>query len=76
MMIVVYIAIGILIGGCAVALLAHFKQPKTMGNLRVDQSDPKDQPYLFLELTADIPSVLKEEYVIFRVRAENYISPK
>ena len=44
------------------------------GTLRIDRSDPDSEPYMFLELTESLPSVMRKRYVIFRVNLENYIS--
>lgn len=44
------------------------------GTLRIDRSDPDSEPYMFLELTESLPSVMRKKYVIFRVNLENYIS--
>lgn len=57
------------VGGSAIVLL------KTKGGtLRIDRSDPDSEPYMFLELTESLPSVMRKKYVIFRVNLENYIS--
>lgn len=47
---------------------------RSIGTLRVDQSDPTEQPYLFLELDKPVESVINEKYVIFRVSKKNFIS--
>ena len=44
------------------------------GTLRIDRSDPDSEPYMFLELTESLPSVMRKKYVVFRVNLENYIS--
>ena len=46
---------------------------KSVGTLRVDQSDPTEQPYLFLELDKPVEKVVKEKYVLFRVIKKNFI---
>ena len=46
------------------------------GNLRVDQSIPEDDPYLFLELTKSVSTVLKKKFVVLRVRVEDFIPHK
>ena len=57
------------VGGSVLILL------KTKGGaLRIDRSDPDSEPYMFLELTESLPSVMRKKYVIFRVNLENYIS--
>ena len=47
---------------------------RSIGTLRVDQSDPTEQPYLFLELDKPVENIVKEKYVLFRVRKKNFIS--
>ena len=47
---------------------------KSVGTLRVDQSDPTEQPYLFLELDKPVESVINKKYVLFRVIKKNFIS--
>lgn len=72
----------ILIGICLLGILAGYLlgmikyEKKPVGTLRVDQSDPDDSPYLFLELddSAIINKVTKMKEVTFRVNTENYIS--
>lgn len=48
----------------------------TIGNLRVDHSDLKDDPYLFLELETDIKSIYRKKYVLMKVRVEDFIPHK
>ena len=47
---------------------------RSVGTLRVDQSDPTEQPYLFLELDKPVETVTNKEYVLFRVIKKNFIS--
>ena len=47
---------------------------RSVGTLRVDQSDPTEQPYLFLELDKPVESVINKKYVLFRVVKKNFIS--
>ena len=47
---------------------------RSVGTLRVDQSDPTEQPYLFLELVKPVESVINKKYVLFRVIKKNFIS--
>lgn len=71
------IVIGICLGFAIGLVVSRFKYTsKPIGNLRIDNSDPDDGPYLFLELSSDsTPSVLKlKKYVTLKVRVEDYIS--
>ena len=61
---------GVIIGSVVTTIMFKSKQ---VGNLRVDTSDP-DGPYLFLELTKDLDSVVKRKSVTLKVRKENFIS--
>lgn len=73
MEIVISIIVGIIIGGVATCLiLGAFG----VGNLRVDQSIPEDGPYLFLELTENVSTILKKKFVVLKVRAEDFIPHK
>lgn len=68
--------IGILIGiisGAIVTNIIYLRQAAS-GSLRIDQSDPDDKPYLFLELKS--AEVMKKKYVLLHIRRENFISQK
>lgn len=66
--------IGIVIGICLSALV--FKN-KTVGTLRVDNSDPDSGSFLFLELYhGGLDDICKKDYVRFKVERKNYISQK
>ena len=47
---------------------------RSIGTLRIDQSDPTEPPYLFLDLDKPVESITKEKYVLFRVSKKNFIS--
>ena len=51
------------------------KLNRIVGTLRIDSSDP-DGPYMFLELSEPVSSILNEEYVTLKVNKKSYISPK
>ena len=60
------------VGGMAFFLICL--AARSIGTLRVDQSDPTEQPYLFLELDKPVESVINKKYVLFRVNKKNFIS--
>lgn len=60
------------VGGMAFFLICL--TARSIGTLRVDQSDPTEQPYLFLELDKPVESVINKKYVLFRVSKKNFIS--
>lgn len=64
---------GIIVGAVLTVLIFT---ALSVGNLRVDQSLPEDGPYLFLELTKSVSTVLKKKFVILKVRAEDFIPHK
>lgn len=44
-----------------------------VGTLRVDQSDPFDEPYLFLEHSKPVNYVMGRKVVVMDVKVEDYI---
>lgn len=71
----------VLIGLCAGLIIGwrvskKVTAEKPIGTLRIDNSDPEDGPYLFLELTptADINYIKTKKHVTMQVRVKNYIS--
>jgi len=48
---------------------------RPVGDLRVDRSDPMDQPYLFLEFDAgtDVNTVIHSKHVVLRVKCEDFL---
>ncbi len=73
MVVVVWFAIGVLIG-CV--LTVTISRIKSVGSLRIDTSDPDDSPYLFLELSNDVGEVYRKKYIILRVNIKNFIPHK
>lgn len=63
--------VGVLIG---TILYAISIKTASVGTLRIDQSDPEDSPYLFLELKKNVNNIASNKYVIMKVKRENYIS--
>lgn len=71
--IVLAIIAGIIIG--AIITVVIFSAI-SVGSLRVDQSIPEDEPYLFLELTKSVSTILRKKFVVLKVRAEDFIPHK
>lgn len=63
---VMALAVGIMIG-----IVIGYEKP--LGDLRVDQSDPSSDPYLFLELDTDVHNVIRKKQVTFRVKLEDFL---
>jgi hypothetical protein len=73
------IVIGFIVGGivgCIVTRNAMLKRTSEsfVGTLRVDTSDPDDNPYMFLELSKNVDYVTSRKSVLLKVSTENYIS--
>lgn len=62
---------GAVVGGI-IALITI--RSTVIGYLRVDESDPDDGPYLFLELFKKVPNLCAKKYVMLKVKVENFIS--
>lgn len=52
------------------------KNEEPIGDLRIDESDPDDGPYLFLELKSKPNNLKSRKQVTLNVKAENYVSQK
>jgi hypothetical protein len=70
---VVLLLIGICIG---IALTKLFGRKRPIGTLRIDRSDPSDEPYLFADLDVPIHNFCNEKTVLMKVSNENYVSHK
>lgn len=60
--------------GAILALTTSYSQ--SVGNLRIDRSDPEEPPLLFLELVKNVNDFSRKKYVLLRVRVEDFISRK
>ena len=67
-------AIGVIIG----FLISYFvRKYYTIGNLRIDNSDINDGPYLFLEMDSSnggVEWIIKQKYIVLKVLVKDYIS--
>lgn len=45
-----------------------------IGALRIDRSDPTEEPYMFLEVSKDVGDISKRKMVLLEVKNENFIS--
>lgn len=67
------LALGLLIG-CVCTVVVF--RVRTIGALRVDVSDPKGNPLLFLELWTPAEKVKEHKYVALKVNIKDDISQK
>lgn len=65
------IALGVAIG-CPI--YERMLRKKINGALRIDRSDPDDEPYLFLELNEKPDKLEDTKYITLEVVAKNYLS--
>lgn len=68
---VIIFLVGVLIGTIIYGWAVRHAQ---IGTLRIDQSDPGDQPYLFLELHKPIHTFAFKSNVFLKVKREDFIS--
>ena len=61
-----------ILAGVILGRLTYHERP--LGDLRVDRSDPTSEPYLFLELDADIRTIMSKKRAVFRVKIEDFIT--
>lgn len=66
--------LGLAIG--VVYVRVTIRNERLIGTLRVDESDPTDGPYLFLELSKNPEMVKQKKYVTLKVNVSNYLSQK
>lgn len=70
---VILVIAGIIIGiGISIVLFRLY----FIGILRIDKSDPNEEPYMFLELDKCTGDISTKKYVVLKVSTKNYISHK
>lgn len=74
-MIVIFSLIAGILAATLTGVIKALRRRKPVGVLRIDTSDP-DGPYMFLELSEDVSTIMKAERVTFKVDTTNYISQK
>lgn len=73
----ILVLIGFICGvGVGVGVLLKRTRRNIIGTLRVDHSDPQDDPYLFLELNKPLSEFISKKYVTLKVNIKNFISQK
>lgn len=76
MEIVISFIFGVVIGIIAgLSIGQHLVEQRRIGRLRIDQSDPDDGPYLFLELEpGGVYKLQHSKYILLKVEERDYIS--
>lgn len=78
---IIALGVGVLIGlpiGVFIGMERMRKavEKRSVGNLRIDRSEPDEPPRPFLEVTgATIETIAQEEFIILKIINENYLSP-
>lgn len=67
----ILLMIGVLLG---MAIYAYAHKTTPVGILRVDRSDPADEPYLWLELSQPVSTFRDKQVVTMQVKHENFVS--
>ena len=69
-------SIGIFFIGVLAGMLLSwiYGRHNLVGSLRIDQSDPEDDAYMFLELSKDLVDVRRKKTVSVKIENKNYIS--
>lgn len=71
----VYMLIGLVLGITLNSICFYiYLRRQRAGKLRIDRSDPSENPYLFLEATISVSDISHKKCVIFQVSNENFIS--
>lgn len=71
----VYMIIGLVLGITLNSICFYiYVCRQKAGKLRIDRSDPSENPYLFLEATISVGEISRKKYVMFQVSNENFIS--
>lgn len=65
--------IGVLVGRVFTIIIARIN---SVGSLRVDTSEPDDNPYLFLELSKDTNCIFRKKYITLKINTKNFVSRK
>jgi hypothetical protein len=68
---VVIFIVGFIIGW---SFSIFLNRSKFIGLLRIDVSDPNDNPYLFLELLEEMNVVLRKKYIILKIEFNEVIT--
>lgn len=72
MSVVIFVVVALI--GCILTTIAS--RVKSVGSLRIDTSDPDDNPYLFLELSKDVGEVYRKNYIMLKVNTKSFIPHK
>ena len=52
------------------------RKTRSVGTLRIDNSDPTDAPYMFLEIRKGVGDISRKKSVVLKVKREDFIPHK
>lgn len=64
---------GVMVGYVIATIMSRIK---SVGTLKVDNSDPDDNPYLFLELSKGLDTIYRRKYVSLKVCIKSFLPHK
>lgn len=71
---ILFLTIGYIMGILVTFVFVHIGMKA--GVLRIDHSDPLDEPYMFLEISKNVDFITNRRYVLLEVRREDFIPRK
>lgn len=66
-------ALGLVVGGVITQVIFR---SFFAGTLRIDNSDPFDKPYMFLELDKGMSDISSKKHIVLSVKRKDYIPHK
>ena len=65
---------GLLVGIIYWVMLVLYRKLLNKGNILIDNSDPNEQPYMFLEISVNPDKLKDNQYIILKVKKKNFIT--
>lgn len=67
---IILVLAGVVLGLIISAIIC---KTRSVGTLRIDNSDPTDAPYMFLEIKKGIGDISRKKSVVLKVKREDFI---
>ena len=67
---VILVLAGVVLG---LIISAVIRKTHLVGTLRIDNSDPTDAPYMFLEIRKGVGDISRKKTVVLKVKREDFI---
>lgn len=69
--VIIIFVIGMILGS---AITVITLRKRSFGSLRIDTSDPNENPYIFLELSEDVNTIFQKKYITLKINTQNFVS--